>query len=125
MTNTNYRFRFAKRVDLDEAESTLHLAILAAQGLYPEPMIRMAFFYERDDASHQLALSGGEEISDTIARIFTALITQEFGPTSFNLLNASLPSETVSGVIPGVIPGAAPEATPGAIPGVGGVAMVT
>lgn len=83
MTNSTYRFEFDRGTDLDDAESTLHLAILAAEGLYSEAQIRLGFAYHRDEANHCLHLSGGDDLSATVVHIFTALATKEFGATAF------------------------------------------
>ncbi|MEO0474352.1 MAG: hypothetical protein AAF085_00080 [Planctomycetota bacterium] len=86
--NTTYRFRFDDQTDLDEAESTLHLAILAAEGLFGEALLRVRFSYRRDDDSRCLQVNGGNEISESVVRIFTSLAIKEFGSTAFSVSNA-------------------------------------
>lgn len=85
MTVTNYRFRFNDSIELDEAESTLHLAILAAEGLFSEALLRVNFSYERDDVQRGLIIDGGNEISQTVVRIFTSFVIKEFGSTAFTV----------------------------------------
>jgi hypothetical protein len=85
MNATTYRFRFNSDTDLDEAESTLHLAILAAEGIFSEALLRMSFTYDRDDAERCLATNGGDEISETVVRIFTSFAIKEFGSTAFTV----------------------------------------
>lgn len=85
MTPTTYRFRFSDATELDEAESTLHLAILAAEGLFSEALLRVNFSYHRDDDGHCLNFNGGDEISETVVRIFTSFAIKEFGSTAFTV----------------------------------------
>lgn len=88
MNETTYRFRFNDTIELDEAESTLHLAILAAEGLFSEALLRVSFSYRRDDAEHCLHVNGGDEISETVIRIFTSFVIKEFGSTAFTVSSA-------------------------------------
>ena len=85
MNPTTYRFRFSDTTELDEAESTLHLAILAAEGLFSEALLRVNFAYHRDDDGHCLHINGGDEISETVVRIFTSFAIKEFGATAFTV----------------------------------------
>ncbi len=85
MTANTYRFRFNDTIELDDAESTLHLAILAAEGLFSEALLRVSFSYRRDDAEHCLQINGGDEISETVIRIFTSFAIKEFGSTAFTI----------------------------------------
>ena len=88
MNPTTYRFSFADLAQLDEAESTLHLAILAAEGLYGEALLRVEFAYSLDDEGTCLHVHGGNDVSDTVVRIFTALAIKEFGATAFTVSSA-------------------------------------
>lgn len=85
MNETTYRFRFNDTIELDEAESTLHLAILAAEGLFSEALLRVSFSYRRDDEGHCLHVNGGDEISETVIRIFVSFVIKEFGSTAFTV----------------------------------------
>lgn len=85
MHATTYLFRFDDATELDEAESTLHLAILAAEGLFSEALLRVSFSYRRDDEAHSLHISGGDEISETVIQIFTSFAIKEFGSTAFTV----------------------------------------
>ena len=83
MSTTVYKFKFDAATELDEAESTLHLAILAAEGLFSEALLRVNFSYHRDDEAKSLHINGGDEISETVVRIFTSFAIKEFGSTAF------------------------------------------
>ncbi len=85
MNAPTYRFRFSDVTELDEAESTLHLAILAAEGLFSEALLRVSFSYRRDEEEHCLHINGGNEISETVVRIFTSFAIKEFGSTAFTV----------------------------------------
>ncbi|TVQ34159.1 MAG: hypothetical protein EA376_00645 [Phycisphaeraceae bacterium] len=85
MTTHVFRFRFASGVDLAEAESTLHLAILAVEGLFGEARVRMEVSYCMDAPRSALLIDGGSTVGDAVIRIFTAFLTREFGAGAFSV----------------------------------------
>ncbi len=85
MNTHAYRFEFIRDVDLDEAESNLHQAIIAAEGLFGEALVRMSFCYRRDDEHRCLFVRGDTEVGDTVVRIFTQFATEQLGATAFTV----------------------------------------
>lgn len=83
MQCTVLRFTFDNRIDLSDAEATLHLAILAAEGLYGEARVRMDFAYFADPAHRVIHLDSGSQSGDAVARIFTIFAAREFGDRAF------------------------------------------
>jgi len=80
-----YCFTFAPGVDLTEAEATLHLAILACEGLFGEARVRMEVSYCIDPPRSALTVDGCTPAGDAAVLIFAAFLTQEFGPDGFTV----------------------------------------
>lgn len=83
MQSTVLRFTFDSRIDLSDAEATLHLAILAAEGLYGEARVRMDVAYFADRSHRVIHLDTGSQSGDAVARIFTIFAAREFGDHAF------------------------------------------
>jgi hypothetical protein len=79
------RFVFADRVHISDAEATLHLAILAAEGLFGASRVRMDVAYFVDRTRRVIYLDTGSVPGDAVSRIFTLFAAREFGDTSFTV----------------------------------------
>lgn len=80
-----YRFTFVSGIDLTEAEMTLRMAFLAAEGLVGESRVRMEASYYVDPPRLVILIDGGTPTGDVIVRIFTAFVTNEFGGDAFTV----------------------------------------
>jgi len=78
-----FRFRFASPAALAEAEATLHLSILAAEGLFGEARTRTDVSYHADTPRGVLLVDGGSPCGAAVVRIFTAFLIKEFGADGF------------------------------------------
>jgi hypothetical protein len=85
MHTSVFRFQFAAGVDPLEAEATLQLAILAVEGLVGEARVRMDVSYLLDAPRSVIVVDGSTPTGDALVRVFTALITREFGAESFRV----------------------------------------
>ena len=74
-----YRYRFAPGVDLQEAEDTLLLAMLAAEGLLGEARVRMDAAYTVDESIRAIVVDASTVVGQIISTIFTTLVLREFG----------------------------------------------
>ena len=83
MITEGYRYKFVEGVALREAENTLLLSLLAAEGLYGEARVRMDAGYAVDAALRVIVVDGATPVGQDVCNIFTAFITKEFGPRSF------------------------------------------
>jgi len=83
MTPSTYRFELKSKARFDESERTLHLAVVAAEGLFGEARVRMEFAYWRDPTRSVLLVDGSNEVGNAIIRIFTGLLIREFGTSEF------------------------------------------
>ncbi|MBX3387191.1 MAG: hypothetical protein KF768_11520 [Phycisphaeraceae bacterium] len=100
MHTSVFRYQFASGVDPLEAEATLQLAILAVEGLVGEARVRMDVSYLLDAPRSVIVVDGSTPTSDALVRIYTALITREFGAESFRVRRmTSPPSKPASAAI--------------------------
>jgi hypothetical protein len=74
-----YRYRFRRDVALREAEDTLLLAILAAEGLFGEAQVRMDAGYAVDASIQTIIVDASTDVGQAVSAIFTAFILREFG----------------------------------------------
>ncbi len=80
MINKAYRYRFRADIDLPDAEMTLHLAIMAVEGLYGAARVRMDMAYVVDETICVIVIDGSTKIGQAINSIFTAFVLREFAP---------------------------------------------
>ena len=85
MTSSAYRYKFRDEANLLEAESTLHVAILAAEGLFGEARVRMDAGYVIDPSIRTLVVDASTAVGQVVCGIFTALVLREFGQDAFNV----------------------------------------
>jgi hypothetical protein len=78
-----YRYKFLSSAALQEAEMTLLLALLAAEGLHGESRVRMDAAYAVDKDLFSIAVDTSTAVGDDIANIFTAFIAKELGQNKF------------------------------------------
>lgn len=80
-----FRFSFSREVPVDEAESTLHLAAFAVEGIYGNARVRLDFSYKVDPERRLLFVDGNSDVGRTIAQVFTGLLLREFGDDAFRV----------------------------------------
>ena len=90
MSRIGYRYHFAKDTDLHEAEDTLLLALLAAEGLFGRCRVRMDSAWAVDESINVIVIDAGTLVGMTVSLIFTAFITAEFGASAFDVRQVSL-----------------------------------
>ena len=78
-----YKYKFLSRAALEEAEKTLLLATLAAEGLHGDNRVRMDAAYALDQALFTIVVDSSTAVGDDIASIFTAFIAKELGRNKF------------------------------------------
>ena len=85
MIRQAYRYRFRNQATLQEAEETLLLAMLAAEGLFGRCRLRMDVAWAVDESINTLVIDADTLVGMTINLIFTAFITAEFGADAFDV----------------------------------------
>ena len=84
MRTSEFRFQFTADVDLAEAENTLRLSLLAAEGLHGEAKVRTEVTYAVDPIRAEIRVSGSAPAEAT-AQIYTSLLSHEFGREAFTV----------------------------------------
>ncbi len=82
---TAYRYRFTERIDLEDAQDTLQLALLAAEGLFGRTRVRMDAAWATDESINVLVVDAGTPVGMAVNLIFTAFATAEFGTDAFDV----------------------------------------
>jgi len=91
MTREVHRYTFRPTVPAAEIESTLLLAVLAAEGLHGQSRVRMDASYAFDAEKHACVIDSGTEVGRDICRIFTGFAAREFGDESFSVSRVGTP----------------------------------
>lgn len=92
MRQTEHRFQFNPDVDLSEAEATLRLSLLAAEGLHGEARVRTEVSYTLEPLRSEIRVVGGEPVGDAVVQIYTSLLSHEFGRGAFTVRRESAPA---------------------------------
>lgn len=85
MITEGYRYQFAKGVCLRDAEDSLLLALLAAEGIYGQSRVRMDAAYAVDTPVRIIVVDGATQVGQDVSGVFTSFLTKEFGPDAFRV----------------------------------------
>ena len=85
MRDTEFHFQFTADVDLAEAEGTLRLSLLAAEGLHGEAKVRTEVTFTVDPVRAEIRVAGSGVVTENVVQIYTALLTHEFGREAFTV----------------------------------------
>ncbi len=85
MRDTEYRFQFTRDVNLAEADGTLRLSLLAAEGLHGEARVRTEVTFAVDPVRAEICVAGGGIVTENVVQIYTSLLTHEFGREAFTV----------------------------------------
>lgn len=80
-----YRFDFNPAVSLVEAELTLHLALIAVEGLHGEAKVRMDASLHVDAPRRAIFVDGTTDVGDSLVRVLTRFLSAEFGEGAFRI----------------------------------------
>lgn len=83
MLHPAYRFELGPTVPVAEAEMSLHLALIAAEGLYGPAAVRLDARYRVDPPGAAVLVDGGGPVGRAVARVFTTLLEREYGEHAF------------------------------------------
>jgi hypothetical protein len=85
MAKVTYRFELTPAVPLAEAEMSLHLAMMALEGLFGRAGVRLDARYRLDKAGTAITVDGSSQVGESLVRVFAALLIREFGDDSFGV----------------------------------------
>jgi len=87
MTNANtiQKFIFKPDVDLEQAEGTLLLSIIAAEALHGQAAVRLEARYLFSNEKRACVIDCRGKASDDFIKIFTGFLIREFGEDAFGV----------------------------------------
>ncbi len=85
MNRELYRYNFNAKVPLQDVEDSLLLAVLATESLYGRALIRLDASFCLDASRRSCVVDAATDVGRAIARIFTGLLTREFGEEAFKV----------------------------------------
>jgi hypothetical protein len=91
-----YRFEFDESVVMADVETTLHLAILGAEGLFGESSVRMDGAYSIDEQRRACVVDARNEVGRCICQIFTGYLGREIGGDAFSVRAVSGSCDTTT-----------------------------
>ena len=99
MQSAIYRFEFDEPVCMTDVETTLHLAILGAEGLFGESNVRLDGAYSIDERHRVCIVDARNEVGRSICQLLTGYLAKELSPDAFRVRpvrqasQASVPAE--------------------------------
>jgi hypothetical protein len=75
-----YRFSFNPEVSMQDVESFLLLAVLAAEGLHGKARVRLDAAYGVDEAKRSCVVDASTQVGQDVAAIFAGFAQCVFGP---------------------------------------------
>ena len=97
MSQTTYRFEIDQSVPITEAEQSLHLAMIALEGLYGPAGVRLDARYQLDESGRALVVDGSTPVGSSLVKIFTALLLREFGDDAARVIRSEGQAATEAG----------------------------
>lgn len=85
MSEAIYRYSFRQGVPPEEVRYSLLLAALAAEGVHGQSEVRLDAGYHMDEEQRACVVDATTPVGRTISRIFTGLLTREFGEGAFSV----------------------------------------
>ena len=80
-----YRFELEAEVPLLEAEMSLHLAMVAVEGLLGQAAVRLQTSYHVDEPRSAIIVDGTTDAGEALVRVFTGFLIREFGEDAFQV----------------------------------------
>lgn len=94
-----FRFEFTPTVPLADAELTLQLAMIAAEGLVGKARVCLDASYHVDGPRWAIIVDGTNIVGAIIVRIFVGLLNREFGEDAFAVRRTTVPDFVAEVVI--------------------------
>jgi hypothetical protein len=85
MKQAVYHYTFCAGIPIEEVEATLHLALLAAEGLHGEADVRLEGTHSVDIERRRCVINAATLVGRDINRLFLNFIRHEFGADAFRV----------------------------------------
>lgn len=80
-----YRFKFSDDIDMASIEETLFLSVIAVEAIYGRPRARLEVDFQFRAQDRECVISGEDELSQILGRIFFEFVNREIGELGFHL----------------------------------------
>jgi hypothetical protein len=80
-----YQYTFAPDISTEDVESTLLLAVVAAESLHGESDVRLDAGHAFDAASRRCVIEAATTVGRDLCRLFTGFLRREFGDSAFRV----------------------------------------
>jgi hypothetical protein len=80
-----HRYRFKEHIDPLGVEVALHLAIMAAEGLYGEAQVRMDAGYAIDESIRAIVVDASTPVGQDVCAMFTHFLLRQYGWDAFTV----------------------------------------
>jgi hypothetical protein len=87
MTEVFRAFCFLPDISMDDVESAVVLATLAAEAIHGRAQVRLNGRFEIDTKRREVRFPRDSEIGDSIASVLTVLASQMFGEDAFQVVD--------------------------------------
>ncbi len=91
MQNSIYRFKFNSGVDLEEIDSILLFATMLSESIHSEAQVRLDTSWSLDVSNRMCEVNATARVGRDLARMFSELVTLEFGDRSFEVERVAAP----------------------------------
>lgn len=97
MSQTMYRFEIDQSVPITDAEQSLHLAMIALEGIYGPAGVRLDARYHLDEGGRAIVVDGSTAVGSSLVRVFSTLLTKEFGDDAARVIRSEGQSAAEAG----------------------------
>jgi hypothetical protein len=101
MSQDVYRYTFDEKTSLTEVRDSLMLAVLSAEGIHGRAKVRLDAAFYLDEKKRACVVDAATPVGQTVAQIFTGLLTREFGEDAFTVVRLTSPPETRTSAVEG------------------------
>lgn len=80
-----YRYSFGSELTMQDVKETLTVAVLATQCLHGLSQVMLDTRFSVDSKKRRCVVDAGSAVGRDIARIFTGLLSHQYGETAFKV----------------------------------------
>jgi hypothetical protein len=85
MSEKVYRYSFSNKLDIQDIEDSLLLAVFVAECLHGRSRMRLDASFNLEKKKRSCQIDAGTEVGSCIARIFTGFLIREFSEANFRV----------------------------------------
>lgn len=85
MKSDIYSYTFSNDLVMQDIEETLLLSVIAAEALHGRSKVNLDAKFRLDERQRTCEVDASNDVGRDIARIFTGLLTTEFGEAAFQV----------------------------------------